>query len=237
VDPAFFSLPNGEGISKIIAFDGCYYAVGARTSAGYREYKMGDGYENDVIGLVFVPLAEVAEKQKSVARRDIGVGRSRSLSGGKSCMELATFYIGSQWLGVHTSHVKEAISPERITAIPGAREFLLGEVMFEDNLIAVVDIRRQLGLPPATAYDGSAPIVVVAAGETFFGIAVDALGEIPEVSEGRVEYGSTELGADKSYVECIVKPDEGSEREGLLLVLDPSKMLEMLINGEPESAM
>lgn len=230
VEPAFFSLPGGEGTSKIIAFDGYYYAVGAQTSAGYREYKVGDGYENDVIGMVFVPLAEVAEKKKSVTRRDIGVGRSRSMSGGESCMELATFYIGNRWLGVHTSQVKEAISPERITSIPGARDFLVGEVLLEGSLISVVDIRGQLGLPPGT-HDASAPIVVVTVGDTCFGIAVDALGEIPEVSEGRVEYGSTDFGAEKSYVECIVKPDEGSDREDLLLVLDPVKMLEVLIHG------
>ena len=66
IDPAFFALPNGEGTSRIIPFNGYYYAVGARTGSGYREYKKNDGYHNDVIAMVFVPLAEEAEHGKRV---------------------------------------------------------------------------------------------------------------------------------------------------------------------------
>jgi chemotaxis signal transduction protein len=233
VDPVFFSLPNGEGTARIITFEGCHYAVGARTSAGYREYKVDDGYENDVIGMVFVPLAEVAERTEKGRRREMGISSISSLGGGIDCMELATFYIGEKWLGIRTDLVKEAINSEGITTIPGAHDFVIGKVMYREKLITVIDIRTQLELPE-TPLEPDAPIVVVAVGNTFVGIAVDSLGEIPEVCADRVEKGSTLLDSEESYVECVVKPAAGDEKGDLLVVLDPAKMVEALVGKHIE---
>lgn len=44
---SFFTLQNGEKASRIIEFQGQYYAVGACTSSGCREYKIDDAYCND----------------------------------------------------------------------------------------------------------------------------------------------------------------------------------------------
>ena len=58
----FFHLKNGEGISGVTELGGRYYAVGARASSGYREYKSEtDSYKNDVIAFMFSPLGEVID--------------------------------------------------------------------------------------------------------------------------------------------------------------------------------
>lgn len=52
----FFALQNGQHGSDIIQYDGKNYVLGMATSKGYREYKTLDGYQNDVLALVFIPF-------------------------------------------------------------------------------------------------------------------------------------------------------------------------------------
>lgn len=56
LEQQFFELENGERHSALVEFQGQSYAIGAAMSQGYREYKTTGDYENDVIGLIFVPV-------------------------------------------------------------------------------------------------------------------------------------------------------------------------------------
>ncbi len=53
---ALFGLENGQRQSTIVDLNSHSYALGLQVSEGYREYKRGDGYVNDVICMIFVPL-------------------------------------------------------------------------------------------------------------------------------------------------------------------------------------
>ncbi len=54
---ALFRGANGERFSSVVELQGRHYTVGQQISAGYREYKCSDGYANDVVCLVFIPMA------------------------------------------------------------------------------------------------------------------------------------------------------------------------------------
>lgn len=56
LDERFFSLSKGQRSSDIIQFNGNSYVLGMAASKGYREYKTVDGYQNDVLALVFIPF-------------------------------------------------------------------------------------------------------------------------------------------------------------------------------------
>lgn len=56
LDERFFGLPNGQHSSDIIQFGERNYVMGVAASKGYREYKTADGYQNDVLALVFIPF-------------------------------------------------------------------------------------------------------------------------------------------------------------------------------------
>ncbi|EGB15842.1 CheW protein [Pseudodesulfovibrio mercurii] len=231
VDTGFSCLARGEGGSRIIEFDGSYYAVGARCSAGYREYKVDDGYKNDVIAMVFEPLAEVSERSRTVVRRrEIGMGVSHKRATGADCIELATFYIGDKWLGINAIHVDEAVTPSGLTTMPGTPDYVIGKFVHNDELITVIDIRTQLRLP-SVRFDPKAPIVVVRADNANIGIVVDALGEIPEICMDRVDRASSVLDSQKGYVDCIIKPELHSEQKDLLVVIDPTRLVKALICG------
>ena len=53
---ALFRYKKGERESTIVDLEGRSYALGLQVSDGYREYKRGDGYVNDVICMIFVPI-------------------------------------------------------------------------------------------------------------------------------------------------------------------------------------
>ncbi|MDT4288853.1 cache domain-containing protein [Methylomonas sp. MO1] len=56
VDAAFFGLKTGHRSSEVIQLNGTSYIFGVAVSKGYREYKVQDGYRNDVIAMVFIPF-------------------------------------------------------------------------------------------------------------------------------------------------------------------------------------
>ena len=53
---ALFRHAKGARESTIVDLNGRSYALGLQVSDGYREYKRGDGYVNDVICMIFVPI-------------------------------------------------------------------------------------------------------------------------------------------------------------------------------------
>ena len=229
LDERFFALDAGRGTARIVAWRGHYYAVGARVSDGYREYKVNDQYENDVVSLVFTPLAEVRQSvARSVRRREAGVQMAVKRGGGTDCIEVATFYIGQKWLGINAAKVVEAVNLEGVTIVPGSHPFVKGKMMYAGNAIAVVDIRGQLDMPDEPC-PPQAQVVVVQAGKTRIGLVVDALGEIPEVCMSRVDATSSILDGEESYVECIIKPDPQSGSRELLVVVDPERLVQRLV--------
>jgi chemotaxis signal transduction protein len=237
LDSKFFCLKNGMGASEIIEFEDSYYAVGAKVSAGYREYKVDDGYREDIVALVFVPLAEVSERVETIVRRrEIGMNVRNQRATGMDCIELATFYIGDKWLGINAEHVDEAVNSEGLTTIPGSPDYVIGKFVYDDELITVIDIRTQLRIEPKK-FDPNSPVIVVRADNANIGIVVDALGEIPEICMDRVDRSNSMLDSGKGYVDCIIKPDQQSEVKELLVVIDPTRLVQSLIlKGEEPCA-
>lgn len=56
LDDSVFRLKKGERDSTIVEVGSRTYALGLQVSNGYREYKKTDGYSNDIICMIFVPL-------------------------------------------------------------------------------------------------------------------------------------------------------------------------------------
>ena len=55
LNSTLFLAENGKSGTENITLQGIDFLVGYKVSNGYREYKVSDGYENDVICIVFVP--------------------------------------------------------------------------------------------------------------------------------------------------------------------------------------
>ncbi|PLX66922.1 MAG: chemotaxis protein CheW [Denitrovibrio sp.] len=226
VPSGMFAMANGEGKSEIINFENAYYAVGAHASSGYREYKTCDNYNNDVIGFVFVPLAQITEApQDSVRKRDITID-VRAASKAEDSIEVATFFIGSKWLGIKTEYVLEAVKPDGITFIPGACQFVKGQIIYDNVPTVVLDIRPILQEKQRDVSKDS-QIIIIKAGKVKMGLLVDGLGEIPEIPVRRVEEPDHII-EDTRYTDCIVKPDINSSNQEMLVVLHPDGLLDCI---------
>ena len=60
IEDKFFEIKNAHKHSEIIELNNKYYAVGAKCSMGYREYKSRvDDYVNDVICFVFIEIGNI----------------------------------------------------------------------------------------------------------------------------------------------------------------------------------
>jgi hypothetical protein len=56
LEDAFFNGEKGKRSSSVVSLNGRTYAMGIQVSNGYREYKREDGYINDILCMVFVPI-------------------------------------------------------------------------------------------------------------------------------------------------------------------------------------
>jgi hypothetical protein len=56
LDDSLFKYKNGQRASDVIEIEDHTYIVGIQVSNGYREFKLNDGYTNDIICMIFVPV-------------------------------------------------------------------------------------------------------------------------------------------------------------------------------------
>ena len=234
IDPAFLTLPPGAARTGIAQLDGSHYAVGARMSSGYREYKGAqDAYRNDVTALVFVPLcAAVARVQENEIAR-LHIRSDRAAEG--ELVELATFHVGQTWFGLRSAQVVEAVDRVGMVGVPGAGGDFAGYLMYQGVPIPVFDIREIANAGPAAEGAQYQVIVLQKNANCRFGILADGLGEIPEVLATRLRPMPGLLAGGNVLAEAIVGTDTPGE-EHLLVVLSVERIAQRLLETMGEDA-
>lgn len=226
----FFDLRVGEGYANIIEFNGRYYSVGSRMSSGYREYKSEvDAYRNDIVALVLVPLSEHLSQHNmhDVALRQAHNDYSSERLGSDSVVEVANFYVGDGWYGIRMEYEIEAIDAQPITRVPDVPPWIHGCIVNQNQVIPIIDLGSFL--PGTTATTGDRQIVVVREPERQirFGFIVEELGDTREISLSQMEAASISMGGATALIESLVKPQDGSDRQ-ILMILSVQQLLERL---------
>lgn len=230
-----FFQNNENGFSNIVKFENDYYAVGIRKSGGYREYKSEqDSYKNDVFALIFIHLGAVSNEK--ISKTSIKKYKASTVANTKvdsdNSLEIATFYIGTKWLGVKSELVIEAIGAKGLTRVPGSNSMLLGRINYNMRTIDVISLHEDLGHEQKAIAEDSQVVVVKLKNdekdERRYGIIVDDLGEIPEVSMDRVDLLDSIVGGSDMLGEAIVKPNADHVDQEMLVIIDPTKVLNKL---------
>lgn len=214
--------------SAIISFKGQYYAVGARCSTGYREYKSAaDVYHYEVIALVFIPLGEVEQSvQSRKSQKQVGIKKDNGMRiDATNSITYATFYIGDSWIGVSSDKVVEAISSEKLTPIPGSSDGIGGTIFYRGSVIPVIQPHK---LFAATLPDKSrsVEIVVLATQKGQIGVIVDSLGEIIETTEKNFDNTHLAVRKEGSFLEGLIKsPVVEDGRTRIVLAINPTRLL------------
>ena len=103
-----------------------------------------------------------------------------------SSSQYATFEVDDQLFGVPVAIVQEVLSFSEYTPVPLAPKAVGGLFNLRGQVIAAVDLRVQLGLPPR-AIDGPAMNVIVRQEDESVSLLVDRIGEVVRLDDEAFE--------------------------------------------------
>ncbi|WPL17994.1 CheW-like domain protein [Thiorhodovibrio winogradskyi] len=253
LDPEFFALKPGAGVSNIVEYQGAYFVVGARASRGYREYKSpGDHYRNDVIALVFMKIGSVADTntessdgrsasdQTSYRTSDRARGERPIYpqpSGNELTTDISTFLIGGRLFGIESCDVICSINDQQVTPLVCANPGFVGVFSFGGQTVGVISIRELLGLSDHgynPESDGLLLVKVkprpgVSEDEGILGIVIDRIMDSPEIPNRSISRYGSELAGKSVLTKAVVRPDSGNERATMLSILDVEGLEERVV--------
>ena len=231
MDPTLLALPNGSSASRIVIHDGHYAIMGCTVSSGYREFKVSDGYCEDVLALVFDSFGEVRERL-GTGHQDKLVLKSDSID--VDGREFATFIIDGALFALPAEHVLEALPASKMSSVSRAERKacigLLGLQREAENngSVWVFDLGYLLRGQPSIIDKRSQVIIVRFAAQTI-GLLVDALHGVPEFNASQIMPSPFAGHADGALVKHFIKANSG---ELLIQAVDVSRLFAILMGRD-----
>jgi purine-binding chemotaxis protein CheW len=144
--------------------------------------------------------------------------------------QYVTFEVADQLFGLNVAHVQEVFSFSEYTPVPLAPRSIGGLFNLRGQVIAAVDLRVQLGMPPR-AGDGAAMNVIVRTDDESVSLLVDRIREVVVLDDGAFEAPPDTLtGPGRALVTGAVKLNGR-----LMLALDTARAVETsIVIGEGE---
>ncbi len=172
------------------------------------------------------------DSRKAILKeRAVKIGRvpDRAESAGES-LEVVEFFLISERFAVESKYVKEICPLKEISLLPCVPSFVAGIMNVRGRIVPVVDIRRFFEFPLKGLTDLNR-VIVLASGDTEFGILADAIHGIQHISAERLQLSLPTLtGVRDEYL-------RGVTGDGVV-VLDGAKLLSagrIFVNDEVES--
>jgi purine-binding chemotaxis protein CheW len=135
-------------------------------------------------------------------------------------LHLVTFALEQEEFGISIGQVQEVIRVAEITRVPQARQHVRGVTNLRGRILAVVEIRSRMGLPPAEITPRSRIIVVGVHGRTM-GILVDGVSQVVKVPAATVAAPPDEvLTPGTDYITGVAR-----WKSRLIILLDLEKVL------------
>jgi len=239
LDDKFFNIENGYSYNEIIIYASEYYAVSVTCSKGYREFKSSsDDYQNDIFAFFFSYISkadlEMSKKMQSFSVYSIGTQDS-----GKT-KEIATFFIGDRWLGIHSEDIIETVSADLFQpslTLNNTFHFK-GTLVYHDQIVSVLDLRKFVKTHDSSTLYSDILIIKYGQGafERLLGILVDYLGDIIEIEKSKITPIDKFFISNGALMHGIVVPDGKSNHSQALTILNIEKIgKELVINTAMES--
>ena len=231
MDAALLSLPPGSSASRIVVHDGHYAIMGCTASNGYREFKVSDGYRDDVLAVVFDSFGEVRERLSAGLRGTTILNSGLPQQGGR---EFATFFVNGTLIALSAQYVLQALPASKISVVKradrSARIGLLALPSGAENTgsVWVFDLGELLFGKPS-AIDKSSQVIIVRYGAHSIGLLVDALHAVPEFHAAQIMPSPFAGRADSALVQHFIKANGG---ELLIHKVDVSRLFALLMNRE-----
>jgi hypothetical protein len=200
--PGFISaaMNTGDagGVGSTHHHDGQTYLMGIAQSKGYREFKVLDGYRNDVKAVLMAP---VERRPAPLAARVLP--KRRPVSGGLA-RNFGVVQCGSMLLALSGDQVVEAIAATTIGAPPvgsncdGLLRYQLGD---QALVISAFDTSKLIAQPPISAPELAVAVIVRKNGQ-LVALLVDRLVDVIECDE--VEPPPGGLNPDAPWISGLI---------------------------------
>ncbi|MFC7515233.1 chemotaxis protein CheW [Herbaspirillum sp. GCM10030257] len=211
IDPELLTSANGNSASRIIVHDDRYAIMACTVSNGYREFKVADGYREDVLAVVFDTFGEVRERSSAANREDTVLETDVTASVGT---EYASFFIDGMLLALPAAHVLEALPASEVSPVSmGGRPERIGVLALQRygenrQFVWVFDLRHLMRGAPAHVESSSQVIIVRYDGQDI-GLLVDELHGVPEFQASQIKPTPFAGNAEGLLVKQVIQANEG----------------------------
>ncbi|MBC8056576.1 MAG: chemotaxis protein CheW [Rhizobiales bacterium] len=219
--PAFHhalqALARGESRRWVLELNGSVYAAGASMSRGYREYNSDSATHGDDVACV-VLIRVGGSRAATLEAAAAPPMNSPSLRDGEGVRQLASFYCAGAWLALDAEGIVEAIEVAHLRVLPGSPSSIAGVVMYGDEAVPVIDLRSLRHAAPGT-HVGPAPVILCRGrGRSTFGLRVDELGQVLNVSATAVRPLAAYFAAHDRHAEGVLSFGDARANQMLTLL-------------------
>ncbi|SEL46795.1 Chemotaxis signal transduction protein [Roseateles sp. YR242] len=184
------TLPADQHVTGEIMLDGRVQAYGLAMSGGYREYRRHTPPDaQDLAAVVLLPLGPRLEAAQA---GHAPAAFAPLAPTGKQQLDLASFLVDHQWLGLPAIQVLAALERQRITAWPQAPAAVRGMLGFEGRMLPVLDLGQLLFHRPCG--DEAALLVCRTSAGQRLVLAVQQLGQVFQASTDQLQASPTRPG-------------------------------------------
>jgi purine-binding chemotaxis protein CheW len=120
----------------------------------------------------------------------------------ENTIEVVTFTLAGELYAIESAYVVEALRLTELARLPGAVAPLFGLTVWRGELLSLLDLRPLLGLS-AGALNDLVRVIVLGQRRAQFGILVDALRGMRELSPGEVQPPAHGVGSERALVTGI----------------------------------
>ena len=215
LSPDMKSLPRGSSLSRVVEHDGQYAVMACSASNGYREFKRTDGYQEDVLALVFDPIGAVRQVSESAIRADTVIEVETDAVAGDTRTEYATFIANGVLYALPAVNVLEAVSARQLASVPvGGRQACVGLLdrhgdQAQSGPVWVFRLNGLLHKPAQTVAEVGAIMVLEYQGKRI-GLLVDELHDVREFSSRHIMPSPFYSDGRYSLIQQLIKANRGT---------------------------
>lgn len=211
LDQALLAMSNGSSASRLVIHDGHYAIMGCTVSSGYREFKVSDGYKEDVLAVVFEMIGAVRDRLGAGHRMDAIL---KSDLTEQETSEFATFFIDGSLFALPAEQVQEALPASKISPVSRSeRKACIGLLGLQSDAqntgsVWVFDLGFLLHGRPSVI-DKSSQVIIVRYDEQSIGLLVDSLHGVPEFNEAQIMPSPFAGNTESALVKRFIKANGG----------------------------
>ena len=206
-----------------------YYIIGKGKSQGYREFKVSDGYCNDVTAIVCIKIANQDACEDDVQKNGKKQYLYPRIGASEKTVELSTFWMNGNLFAIESQQIYAALEGQDVTQVIGCDDIYVGMITWNNKTIPVASLAKYFHHDIAYSKENHHIVVLKGSDDKPFGLVIDMVQDSPEVPLRCIDETSQAMMGQHTLTKAIVKADVGQEKAEMLSILDPLKIEKYLL--------